>query len=125
MKRATHRRPGAAVSLVDLTSPSGTRLWMAPELLDDVEDYSEVVDSYSFGITLLEAGYPLFSISAMQVPKEKVPSQFGMVEKPTIPPQIEQHQPALANLIRLCTSIDPNTRPLFPEIVNNLEAMVK
>lgn len=116
MKRATHRRPGVSVSLVDLTSPSGTRLWMAPELLDDVEDYSEVVDSYSFGVMMLESCYPLFSMSAMQVPKEYIQSQFGRVERPLVPATSP-----LAALIEACISIDPNTRPMFPEIVQRLQ----
>jgi serine/threonine protein kinase len=45
--------PNRSLSLLQLSSPCGTRLWMAPELLDEA-DYDEKVDTYSFGVALLE-----------------------------------------------------------------------
>ncbi len=45
------RKPGRLLSTIDLSTPCGTRMWMAPELLDECDQYDETVDTYAFGVS--------------------------------------------------------------------------
>lgn len=91
------------------TKGVGTLLFMAPELLeegdDDVASYTNKVDVYSFGITLIfivTENYPKFSLRN--------------VSKGIIPPLPARVVSWVRDLITRCLSLDPENRPSFDEI---------
>jgi len=111
----TYRRPGTALSTIALSSPCGTRMWMAPELMNEEEEYSETVDVYAFGVTMLEALYPSVSVASESVPKEVLHIELGVFKRPVVP-----EKSRYADLIRRCIEMDSTKRPLFHEIVAEL-----
>ncbi len=83
IKDHTHRAPARSLSLLQLSMPCGTRLWMAPELLDEA-DYDEKVDVYSFGMAILEA-YLRESVGRRVRTVSVETPHFGTFQRPLAP----------------------------------------
>ena len=101
-----------------MTGNCGTVQWMAPEVLANTE-YNEKADVYSYGIILWE-------MLSRECPFEgQTPIQCALAvlnrnKRPDIPKWCPQ---ALQTLIRACIKRDPDERPTFPEILEQLEKM--
>jgi serine/threonine protein kinase len=118
LKESTHRQPNRSLSLLQLSSPCGTRLWMAPELLDEAA-YDEKVDTYSFGVAVLEC--VLRESMAHNVPTEVVETpMFGYFKRVLIPAALP---PVLLPLVEACMNVDPEKRPTATELVNTLTGL--
>ncbi|CAI5515617.1 unnamed protein product [Closterium sp. Naga37s-1] len=101
-----------------MTAETGTYRWMAPEVVDH-RPYTKNVDVYSFGIVLWElctVQLPFAGMTAMQ-------AAFAVVNRgtrPDIPPSIPL---PLAELMQVCWHSNPDRRPPFTYVVQQLEAM--
>lgn len=95
---------------------TGTPEWMAPEVLRS-EHYDEKADVYSYGVCVWECltGQPPWSdLHPMQV-VGAVGFQGNTLPLPT------QGDPVLIDLCRRCMQTNPDARPSFPEIIEELE----
>ncbi|GLJ06645.1 hypothetical protein SUGI_0043900 [Cryptomeria japonica] len=98
----------------------GTLPWMAPELLNGSSIMvSEKVDAFSFGIVmweLLTGKEPYADLHDGAL--------IGGVVRNTLRPHVpDQCDPAWRSLMEQCWSTDPNGRPSFKDIANQLRAM--
>lgn len=98
----------------------GTLPWMAPELLNGSSSkVSEKVDVFSFGITMWEiitGEEPYANMHCGAI--------IGGILKDTLRPPIpEKCGPEWKKLIEDCWSTEPNARPSFTEITNQLRSM--
>ncbi|XP_052183976.1 uncharacterized protein LOC127796001 [Diospyros lotus] len=98
----------------------GTIPWMAPELFDsDKNMVTEKVDVYSFGIVMWEL------LTGEEPYGNKRPEEIlaGIIKgdlRPEIPSWCD---PAWRSLMERCWSCDPNSRPAFSEVSQELRAM--
>jgi serine/threonine protein kinase len=100
------------------TTAVGTFNYISPETLEDAPP-TKKVDVFAFGLILFEllVGESVFPKSA---------SIFGITKlhgkgfRPKIPSSVS---PPIANLIRSCWAIDPESRPSFEEIYERLEQL--
>lgn len=93
-----------------MTFGIGTQKFMAPEILNE-KDYNEKVDVYSFGVLLF------FILSGGEMPAITI-IQVGNGMKAPIPSSFTHFS---QNLINKCWNTDPNERPTFKEICEELE----
>ncbi|GJP30899.1 hypothetical protein CLOM_g7303 [Closterium sp. NIES-68] len=101
-----------------MTAETGTYRWMAPEVVDH-RPYSKNVDVYSFGIVLWElctVQLPFAGMTAMQ-------AAFAVVNKGTRPDISANIPVPLVQLMQACWHTNPDRRPPFSEVVQQLEAM--
>jgi serine/threonine protein kinase len=102
----------------ELTLQVGTAAWMAPELMKKRDStYTEQVDVYSFGIVaweLIAKDQPFKNLGFNHLIAEAVLSG----ERPIIP---ETCPKWFATLITRCWAQDPNQRPSFSELTEELE----
>ena len=94
-----------------MTKNVGTQKFMAPEIIDDNENYNEKVDVYSFGVLLF------FIISEGQLPNIKKSEMFRGI-KAEIPSYFTEFS---KKLINDCWNLDPEKRPSFVDINNEIE----
>jgi len=95
-------------------------IWCAPEILKD-EEYDERADVYSFGIILWE-------FNTRKFPFDEYDFKFGFQledaiiggTRPTIPSDCPEK---FSKLIQDCWNANPSSRPLFSQIVKNLEEL--
>ncbi|KAH3745572.1 dual specificity protein kinase [Pelomyxa schiedti] len=107
-------------NLRDMKGPKGTALYMAPEVMR-LEEFNEKADVYSFGLIL----YELFTGEEPFATYNDIDSFFQAVciehERPIIAPEIERTlPPTLVALIKRCWDKLANNRPLFPEVLRDL-----
>lgn len=98
----------------------GTPLWMAPEVMQG-ETFNEKADVYSFGIVLweiLEQKEPFEEFDNFEDFRQAVCVRH---ERPKIP---ESCLPRLRNLIEASWHREPDRRPTFPKIVEELELVL-
>ena len=103
-----------------MTSKIGTYQWMAPEVINNGSKYTEKADVFSFGIILWELATrqpPYFGIDGKMV-SEKV------VKEGLRPKISEKEAPGpFLDLMKRCWHKDPERRPMFGEIIGELDAM--
>lgn len=91
----------------------GSAIFMAPEILND-EKYDNKVDVYSFGMILLfilEGNVPKYTLKDKMKRKDvPLPNPSSFISKFCI------------DLILRCLSFDPETRPSFIEILNEIRS---
>lgn len=101
-----------------MTGKIGTYQWMAPEVVSS-HQYTEKADVFSFGIIL-------WQIASRQAPYRNVPGvqvAHDVLHKdlrPSIPKKTPQQ---FSWLMRRCWDKNPDKRPSFSEIINQLEVM--
>jgi len=106
--------------LQDTDRAKGTPLWMAPEIMM-FQKFNEKVDVYSYGIVcweLLTRQIPFRHHSNYEKFKRAVCLNH---ERPDIPVECEE---SLRNLINNCWDKNPNKRPSFTEIINDLDDVI-
>jgi len=101
-----------------MTTGRGTPEWMAPEVTT-MSNYTVKSDVYSFGIMLWELVARKLPFS--EFAKSDIISAVKEKVRPTIPLNCT---PLYKELIIQCWDSDPNTRPLFGEILPLLKAQV-
>lgn len=94
-----------------MTGGIGTQKYMAPEIIDENDDYDEKVDVYSFGVVLF------FILSGGELPKIKMSDKMKG-KKPDIPLSFTDFS---RELILLCLNFDSKDRPSFEQIMLELE----
>lgn len=93
-----------------MTRGLGSQKFMAPEILNEEDNYDEKVDVYSFGVDVF------FVLSSGQLPKIKL-FDIPKGKKAEIPPSFTDFS---KNLINDCWNLDPKDRPSFEEIVDRM-----
>ena len=93
-----------------MTCGIGTQKFMAPEIINE-EQYNEKVDVYSFGVLVF------YILNKGNMPKITV-TQIGMGKKAEIPSSFTNYA---KELIDKCWNFDPQNRPSFEEICNEME----
>lgn len=104
--------------LATMTGQIGTPGWTAPEVFK-YGSYDQKVDVYSFGIVLAEC----LTCSKLYAGMDAMQIAFATVyrnRRPTLPAWTP---PALAGLIKLSWDADPKRRPVFPKIIEQLQAL--
>jgi serine/threonine protein kinase len=107
-------------NLRDRDTAKGTPLWMAPEVMQ-FKEFNEKADVYSFGIVLWEIltrKEPFAHHNDFEVFRRAVCVEN---ERPEIPPDTE---PSLRQLIESCWVADPNRRPSFKQIIDQLDNII-
>jgi hypothetical protein len=101
-----------------LTVQVGTPLYMAPEMHDDC-GYSEMIDSYSFGLILFEllVGQPVFPSTIATLALIKKSAKW---ERPALPGAMNE---TVKKIIHRCWAPDPSIRESFSEIFDYLETI--
>ncbi|XP_014756465.1 serine/threonine-protein kinase STY17 isoform X2 [Brachypodium distachyon] len=102
-----------------MTAETGTYRWMAPEVINH-KPYDHKADVFSFAIVLWE-------LVTLKVPYDKMtPLQAALGVRQgfrlEIPPRVH---PGLSKLIQQCWDEDPNARPVFGEIIIQLEDILQ
>ncbi len=119
LKDSTHHRPLRSLSLLTLSAPCGTRMWMAPELLNEV-DYDEKVDVYSFGISMLECLWREAMSQNIETETISTP-QHGIFKRPIVPDTI----PIFKQMILKCIDFDPEMRPSAAAVGLELKSLTE
>ncbi|KAH9260349.1 hypothetical protein BASA81_001519 [Batrachochytrium salamandrivorans] len=113
--------PGTATSKGG--GPCGTTHWMAPEVIEGLEEYDEKADIYSFGINLWELCTRRIPWEGEKDVRKLVVSGQRLALNDTV---LDQHcPPALLDLIELCWHRDPKVRPDFGAICKTLKRISK
>ncbi|GAM23578.1 hypothetical protein SAMD00019534_067530 [Acytostelium subglobosum LB1] len=98
--------------------------WMAPEAISSqTEGYTEKADTYSFAMILYEilSGLAPFDEYAETMKKFQVIDAIRTKHlRPTLPSTVPAK---LRNVIELCWSGEPSSRPEFPYIIKELEEL--
>lgn len=89
----------------------GSLKFMAPEILNESSDYNEKVGIYSFGVLLF------FVLSNEKYPQISI-AKVASGKKAPIPDCIDEFS---RNLIMRCWSTNPEERPSFAEILEQIE----
>lgn len=92
-----------------MTRGVGTQKYMAPEVMDEDENYDEKVDVYSFGVLI-------FFVLGGDVQKIKLKDIFQH-KKPAIPETFTEFS---RKLINRCWNLEPKDRPSFEAILDEL-----
>lgn len=107
--------------------PTGSILWMAPEVIRMQEDnpYSFQSDVYAFGIVM-------FEMLAMQLPYNHINNKdqiLYMVGRGLLKPDLNKLRPdtskPLKELVKNCIKLKREERPLFKDIHDSLEALLR
>eukprot|EP01040_Poterioochromonas_malhamensis_P002169 gene2169-2310_t len=101
------------------TVAAGTPAYMAPELLEN-RNYNKSVDSYAFGILLWELFCGEIPFNRLDVPEIRQRVISG--KRPSIPFGMNSR---LADLIARCWHQEPDRRPNFTSIVDELLELEK
>ncbi|PWA74790.1 PAS domain, Protein kinase-like domain protein [Artemisia annua] len=107
-------------SYVTIKEGTGTPEWTAPEVMLN-EQADEKSDVYSYGVLLWEITtkkIPWDGLSSMQVVK----AVAFMNQRLDIPKDVD---PRWASLIERCLCSEPESRPTFQEILDNLKVLQK
>ena len=105
--------------------PTGSVLWMAPEVIRMVppSPYSTQSDVYSFGVVLFELTSGLLPYSSLT--KDSI---LFMVGRGLLRPDLDEVDPKtpkpLVRLMMECCSFDPIKRPKFQQILASLESLL-
>ena len=94
-----------------MTCGVGTQKFMAPEIIDENEEYDEKVDVYSFGVLRF------FVLSGGQLPKIKMSDKMKG-KKAEIPSNFSEFA---RELIEECWNFDPKDRPSFSDILKKMK----
>jgi len=94
-----------------MTLGIGTRQWMAPEVLCQLE-YTEKSDVYSYAVILWELFARIEPFT--DLPKFNMPNLVANGHRPQIPHNCPDF---IAKIISLGWSTNPNLRPAFPEVM--------
>ncbi|KAJ8610033.1 hypothetical protein CTAYLR_009241, partial [Chrysophaeum taylorii] len=92
---------------------AGTAPFMAPELLDEMQMFTEKSDVYSYGMVLYEIttrAHPWAGLKAVQIVR-------CVVDKELRPPVSKDADAHLFTIMRHCWKQDPNERPSFADVV--------
>jgi Protein tyrosine and serine/threonine kinase/Regulator of chromosome condensation (RCC1) repeat len=103
-----------------MTNKIGTYQWMAPEVIK-THEYSEKADVYSFAIILWELATrkpPFKELNGLQVSQEVANNDL----RPPIPKRCPD---PFLKLMQKCWAKEPNTRPSFENIIEELESFLK
>lgn len=105
------------VEAPEMTGGMGTTRWMSPEILNRCR-YTKSSDVFSFGLTLNEM--MTRKIPFHDLPNLEVSTVIVAGMRPEIP---EYTPPDFADLIRKCWAQEPDKRPSFVQIVEELKMM--
>ncbi|KAK8839270.1 hypothetical protein M9Y10_032202 [Tritrichomonas musculus] len=94
-----------------MTKGIGTLAYMSPEMVNE-EDYDNKTDVYSYGVVL-------FKLFAERLPKQSMRDRLNNVpmEYPNESGKISKY---CINLIKRCTKFEPEQRPTFDEIIDDM-----
>ncbi|KAJ3574855.1 hypothetical protein NP233_g1485 [Leucocoprinus birnbaumii] len=107
-----------AFRMSGISESRGTLRWQAPEVMQGLSDLTPAVDVYAFAITCVEV------LNMGQMPWSLVDDnavQFIVLkedERPAIPSQY--HATPIQELLQQCWHRDPESRPVFSEVVLSL-----
>lgn len=90
----------------------GTPGWMAPEMYDGIEDYTNKVDVYEYGVLLWEMATESIPFRNMD-PLAIMTAVVIQNKRPNIPSNISA---SFKKLIQSCWDKDPENRPSFNQI---------
>jgi serine/threonine protein kinase len=124
-----------AVSIMDargtMTKAAGTLLWMAPEVFRGDQNYSSVVDVYSFGIVLWELATrktpwkdDIQDSNIEIVLFETLNNALKTGRRPTTPAAVLADHGAFAAVMQRCWAGDPVDRPSFAVAARDLAAIL-
>ena len=94
-----------------LTKGIGTFSYMSPEMLNE-EEYNNKTDVYSYGIIL-------FTLFTGKLPKQSLKERFDKVPIKFPKPSSKISKYCISHIKR-CTSFNPDERPSFDEIINDI-----
>ncbi|VAI76591.1 hypothetical protein VPH35_123792 [Triticum aestivum] len=102
-----------------MTAETGTYRWMAPEIINH-KPYDHKADVFSFAIVLWE-------LITLKVPYDNMtPLQAALGVRQGLRLEIPAGvHPGLSKLIEQCWDEDPDTRPVFAEIIVQLEDILQ
>ncbi|KAJ8611481.1 hypothetical protein CTAYLR_005149 [Chrysophaeum taylorii] len=93
---------------------AGTTPFMAPELLDETQMFTEKSDVYSYGMVLYEITttrtHPWAGFKAGQIARRVVDKDM----RPAVSKDADAH---LVTIVQHCWKQDPNERPSFADVV--------
>lgn len=106
--------------------PSGSVMWMSPEIIrmKDKDPYTFKSDVYAYGIVL-------FELVSSQLPykireRDQIMYMVGNgILRPDISLARKDTPRDFTKLLEECISYNPDKRPLFPEILADVEGLVK
>ena len=107
----------------EMTGETGTYLYMAPEVILHCS-YNNTADVWSWGATMVEVltckfPYQDRLLTPIQIATEVMKHKM----RPELP---ESHStPALRDLLDRCCSFDPKKRPMFGDIVTEMDAIIE
>jgi serine/threonine protein kinase len=103
---------------LNLTSPIGTPIYMAPELFSDDGAYDFAVDVYAFAVTL----YRLFAEAKVMDDQPSPPAGVQQLRKRVLQGARFVKAPAIPDpiwdVITRCWQADPKARPTFWQLLN-------
>lgn len=106
---------------IQMTGSIGTPLYMAPELMNDEDQYGPAVDIYAFALIAYEiiAGIEPFSEKGKPATFNIIVSKVLSGGRPKLPNIVPEK---MRQLIEKCWSQDPKDRPSFEEIFRQLSS---
>jgi len=108
-----------------MTTNIGTLLYMSPEVLKE-ERYNEQSDVYSFGILMWELFFEERPyVSETEYISGSLEQQIILGRRPIVPDKSWSNQESIyLALMQQCWDENPNARPIFKEIFEQLENMI-
>ena len=129
--KTTTTAPGSSGDSGDVPkNPTGSILWMAPEILrmnsrDPKDPYTFYSDVYAFGVVLYELGSGLLPWTGMS--RDQIMYCVGRCRRvlaEELGPIKEEMPKAYLTLTRECVAKEVEVRPLFPKIVSRISRMI-
>lgn len=107
----------------EMTGETGTYLYMAPEVILHCS-YNNSADVWSWGATMVEVltckfPYQDKLLTPIQIATEVMKHKM----RPELPESMNL-SPALRDLLQRCCDFDPKKRPMFSEIVTEMDAII-